>query len=82
MSDSGIIFHLWFHLGLKFLQKKKFLILDDFSKSSGASKFMGFEDILVVPVGEFSFTSPHKRVKSQISVYFCQNASECPDIVS
>ena len=25
---------------------------------------------------------PHKRVKSQIFVYFCQNASECPDIVS
>ena len=39
MSDSGIIFHIWFHLGLKFLQKKKFLILDDFSKSSGASKY-------------------------------------------
>ena len=43
---------------------------------------MGFEDILVVPVWEFAFTSPHKQVKSQIFVYFCQNASECPDIVS
>ena len=32
--------------------------VDHLAISCGASKFMGFEDILVVPVGEFSFTSP------------------------
>ena len=56
--------------------------VDHLAGNCGASKFMGFEDILVVPVWEFPFTSPYKRVKSQIFVYFCQNASECPDIVS
>ena len=55
MSDSGIIFHIWFHLGLKFLQKKKFLILDDFWKSSGASKYKN--PVFCTKFGEMGFFS-------------------------
>ena len=55
MNDSGIIFHIWFHLGLKFLQKKKFLILDDFSKSSGASKYKN--PVFCTKFGEMGFFS-------------------------
>ena len=38
MHDGCIIFHIFFLLGLKFLQNKKFCIFDHFSTSYGASK--------------------------------------------
>ena len=38
MHDGCIIFHIFFLLGLKFLQNEKFSIFDHFSTSYGASK--------------------------------------------
>ena len=46
--------------------------MDHLASSCGASKFMGFEDILVVPVGEFSFTSPTNESNPKFSYTFAK----------